>query len=470
MRRAPLVCALATVAVVASADDAPVTTWDYRGDRTGVVHTVVPRRPWERVVWEADIGGAAKASPARLGDALYVTAEPDHLVAVDLETGALRWDRSVTALDALPPEEVARLQPELDAAPTLEADLRDRRRRLGQAIRELRSSAPTVTAAQVAALSHEVDVLAARLDAIAPFRVPRTDDPIGYAAGTPATDGHAVYVSFANGVAASFLPDGTRRWVRWFGPVGLTHRGYSGPDAASPIVVGELVIVSLGGLRALDAATGTTRWSTDAYPHYGTPAVAKVGDRPVLALPDGRVLDAATGVELARGLGSLCYTSPYALGDRVWYVGSDVEYSSDAINEARAWQLVPDGTGGRAVALWDVDVPTRDRVYGEPVLVDHTLFAVTRNRQLIALDADTGSLLQLKSLGDDGGEVWASPTVANGTLWVPDITGHIYGVDTRAPYALVATMAVSPNASAPLFLSNGAVWRGERTLVRHAGH
>jgi outer membrane protein assembly factor BamB len=172
-----------------------------------------------------------------------------------------------------------------------------------------------------------------------------------------------------------------------------------------------------------------------------------------------------TGEELLRGIGDLCYTSPYVSGETVWFVGADADHSKP--NTATAWRLVADGAELRAERLWDFEIDTLDRIYGEPVLAGSTLLAVTRNRTLLALDASTGKVLHFGLLSDSGGEVWASPTLVAGIAWVPDINGNMYAIETVAPFGLREVVSVSANASTPMFVEDGVVWRGEQTLVRY---
>jgi outer membrane protein assembly factor BamB len=111
---------------------------------------------------------------------------------------------------------------------------------------------------------------------------PKVNDDTGFASPTPATDGHRIYASFANGDLVAFDFTGALVWAR---SLGMPKNSYG--HAASLATWGKFVIVQfdqatvkekLSKIMALDGETGKTVWETprSAPNSWSTPIVIEV--------------------------------------------------------------------------------------------------------------------------------------------------------------------------------------------------
>lgn len=106
---------------------------------------------------------------------------------------------------------------------------------------------------------------------------------------TPTISGDRVYAFTGNGILACLrLADGTVVWSENI-VAGVGGKAAEYGMACSPLVVGDLVIVTAGGqgsaVVAVDASTGKTRWTAvDGSPGYSSPALLKIaGEDQVVA-------------------------------------------------------------------------------------------------------------------------------------------------------------------------------------------
>ncbi len=439
----------------------------WRVDGSGVSTAQPTAATWEHVAWHVN-APAGNGTPVLVGDLACFTSEPTTLVCVDRVTGRERWRAAHSVVDSLPAAAAAALQATLARAPALRAQLAQRSRDYSLGMRALRSGAATPTAADLRAISDEMAGLRALLDGVVPYETADTHDEIGWASPSPATDGRAVFALFANGVVVRHESTGVQTWTRWLGAAALDKLGYRGNDAASPVMAGGLLIVPFRNLTALDPATGRVVWIGPRYAQYGTPAVARVGNRDLLVTPDGEVVDARTGAVVAKGLGHLGYTGPFAVADRVWFIGSDAAYDSTDPNRGSAWRLVLEGDSVQAKPLWDVPLPTRDRIYGAPVLWEGRLFVVSHSKQLLVIDASTGAVLHQRALSTTRGETWASPMIAGGHVFATTIEGGLIEFDASPPFALIAERRLPKGPGVMALEGNAVLWAGEDGLYRLA--
>ena len=436
----------------------------FRGDGTARADAAPPAT-WT-AAWTTPLGARGNGSPVVTGGRVLVTAEPDQLISVDLATGALQWRRPTPVLDTLAPELADPIRGLLAEAPSLEAQHAELRRRHSEQLRAFRAGTAGVTQADLDALTAQIGGVRQTLDALSPYRTPDTHDDVGYASPTPVTDGMAVWALFGTGVVTRYGLDGRRAWARWLGPGVAAKHGYSGVDAASPVLAGGTLIVPYRKLTGLDPATGAVRWTGPEYLHYGTPAVATVDGHTFVFTPAGEAVDAASGAVVATGLGDVYYTSPVVDGDRVYYVGTNVSFNANVPNRGRAWQLRYDGQL-RVSSLWDVEITTRDRIYSVPVLHSGHLYVVTRNKQLVVLDLATGATISQGTVSERYGEAWAPAVIAGGALYAAAVTGTVYELSLEPPFGLVREHAVSGNAATPWFQGGAVLWRGRDALVRY---
>lgn len=353
----------------------------WRGDGTGRYPTASPPLKWDiddgtNILWKAPVG-QSHSSPVVVGERVIVTAEKDLLVCLDRRSGKVLWQRD-HSFGALPKDLVA-----------------------------------------------------------VPKR-PTVGPGGGYSIPTPVTDGKLIYASYGTGIVVCYGLEGVsapnaerRRWIRHFALPQATEFGRS----ASPLLADGKLLVSIGGLIALEPATGKTLWqNTDAKPSYGTPAIARIGATEVAITPNGDWVRLADGRTLAREMASTGYTSPL--------VHEGVVYFGDA--PAVALKLPTRAADTiRPERLWEND-DVEGSFFASPVYHEGILYCVSNEGVLYALDAGTGKAVFQKQL--------AIPSMAG----TPDIEpGNIYGSLTLAGKHLLLTNDVGDT----LVLAPGKAYR-----------
>lgn len=283
-----------------------------------------------------------------------------------------------------------------------------------------------------------------------------------------------VWIGATDGVLRALaLEDGARLWQRDLGA----------PIAATPAVADGMVYVTTrdGRLHALDAASGTVRWTVESdvprpmpWGHESgdryTPSPAVSGGLVVWAAADGvvRATDRESGVaRWTAATGGPIWSSP-AVADGVVYVGSadGMLYALDLDSGERHWAFRTEGAG-LASANYGFD---RRTIQGSPAIANGLVFVGARDGFLYAIHAGDGSLAWrydhqiswvigspavddslvyvgssdgqfLQALDADTGAerwrtmlhnvVWSSPAVSGDVLVVGDGQGHVHGLDRR---------------------------------------
>ena len=207
----------------------------------------------------------------------------------------------------------------------------------------------------------------------------------GYATATPVTDGEFVYASYGSGVVACHDFDGNRKWLRLFDQEQVLEYGRT----ASPLLVGDVLLVSANHLIGLRRQTGQTLWEApDAPAVYGTPVAARLGGVDVVFTPHGECVRVSDGRVLAKNLCKLEYTSPIVCEGTIFFVGSK---TFAARLPAAADEPI------KLERLWESD-DVEGEFYASPVCHEGILYCVNNEGSLYALDAKTGALIYRQEL------------------------------------------------------------------------
>ena len=279
----------------------------------------------------------------------------------------------------------------------------------------------------------------------------------GYATATPVVEGKHVYVSFGTGVVACHDLDGKRQWVRLFdrrleGQYGRT---------ASPVLAGDVLLVTVDHLVGLRRQTGETLWETaDARATYGTPAVARIGGVGVAIVPHGECVRVADGRILATKLGKLVYTSPIVHEGMLYFVGEEtfaVRLPDVAAEEVKLQRL------------WESD-DVEGTFYASPICHEGILYGLSNEGTLYALDAKTGGLIYRQNLdiasasGKQGGppaNLYSSLTLVGHHLLISNDVGESLLITPGRQYRKVSHNILekgsraSPVADGQLLLIRG---------------
>jgi outer membrane protein assembly factor BamB len=296
--------------------------------------------------------------------------------------------------------------------------------------------------------AHKLSDLPAELGA----RAPGQSGQYGQATPTPVSDGKWVWAFYHTGIVACYDLQGARRWVHWYKMRLNTMYGRT----ASPVLVGDRLLVHFGPLACLEAATGKLLWTCNAAKAtYGTPAVTRIGDVAVAVTPKGHVVRLADGKVLAADLGNCMYTSPVVRGRVVYFIGSG----------ATAVEL-PDKAGEQAQCreLWYAELE-RD-FYASPVVHDGRIYVVDRAANYYVLDAGTGKVLLKRTLdlppagGTDPPNVYPSVCLVGTQLLIANDAGQAVFIEPGEKGVVVS------GGTLPAGCGATPAFSGKRMLVR----
>lgn len=249
----------------------------------------------------------------------------------------------------------------------------------------------------------------------------------GYASFSPVTDGKTLYVSFGSyGVYALDAASGTVRWSYELGPQHM-RRGWG--EAGSPALADDTLIVVAdqeddSRIHALDKRTGEVRWvkARDEPSTWTTPLVVNTSEH-LQVVVNGtnavRSYDVRNGDILWHCAGQTlnAIPSPVSDGERLVCTSGYQGQACLALDLAGRGDLERQ-EGGIA---WRHDQGTP--YVPSPLLADGRLYMLSGNSGLMScLDVATGAVLvdrQRLPLGN----VYASPIAAGGRIYVVDREG-----------------------------------------------
>ena len=279
-------------------------------------------------------------------------------------------------------------------------------------------------------------------------------NPNGDATPTPVSDGKWVWAVFGTGVVACYDLEGRTRWINWFDLPPSTQYGRT----ASPLLVGGRLLVHLGPLVCLDAATGEVLWTNEAAKaNYGTPVATRIGDVDVVITPKGHALRLSDGKILTEDLGHCMYTSPVVQDGVVYFIDS----SSSAVR-------LPERAGEMFVGkeLWYQDLT--GEFFASPIVYDGRLYAVDRSANCFVLDAATGKTISKKALelppagASESPNIYPSLCLAGKHVFVGNDAGESLFIE---PGAIGQAITGGPNAL-PEGSAATPVFIGQRMFIR----
>jgi outer membrane protein assembly factor BamB len=269
---------------------------------------------------------------------------------------------------------------------------------------------------------------------------------VGQTQAAPAVAGEVVYVGSVDGkVRALDAATGATRWTASSG----------GAVLSSPAVAGGLVYAGSGDrkLYALDADTGATVWTvTTGGAVSAAPAVA--GGVVYVGSADRKLyaLDAGTGASRWTATTGGPVLDPPAVAGGVVYLRSrdGNAYAFDAASGAPAWTTPVGGNPMFGIG---------PSVTGPVVAGGRVFVGGNRDGKLYALDATSGAVLWTLSPGDF---LVGNPAVADGRLFVNLAGHHLRALD---PATGATVWSVDGNQTAPVsstapVVANGVLYHG----------
>jgi outer membrane protein assembly factor BamB len=270
---------------------------------------------------------------------------------------------------------------------------------------------------------------------------------------TPVTDGRNIYLALCNGAVASYSLEGARNWVQQVDPPSLTY----GPSA-SPVLVGDKLLVDSTRLRALDASTGKVLWTAaDGEAHYGTPAVFSLDGTVLAVTAKGTVVRVSDGAVLATSI------APALGGDQspTPVVRAGVVYF--AYRRCSAVKLSFADGKLKAEKLWEQELP--GDVISSPILKDGMLFVVpSGSPEYRVLNAATGEVLLEKGL-DLSPNIYPSLAIAGKYLFVGNDRGEMVVLEAGRVFKQLRQNELPEGSGAsPVFAGSHLFLRGGPVL------
>jgi len=290
-----------------------------------------------------------------------------------------------------------------------------------------------------------------------------------YAAGSPATDGEFLYVSFGSFGIYCYNLGGKLIWERDLGKMN-TRSGFG--EAVTPVVHGDSLVLNWdqeenSALYCLDSRTGKTRWKIDRDEHntsWNTPFIVEsLGRTEVVANGTKRIrgYDLATGRELWACGGMTVNAIPSPVCDsEAAYVMSG--YSGSA---ARAIPLNANGdiTDSSRI-LWQRKFGTP--YVPSPLLADGRLWFTQHNQGLLTvLDAKTANPIIDRARLAGIKDIYASPLAAAGRIYFVGRNGTTVVVKQSDKLEVLATNTLDDEIDAsPAAVGKELFLRGENYL------
>ncbi len=280
--------------------------------------------------------------------------------------------------------------------------------------------------------------------------------------GVAVADGSLFFGSTGGSLVALDAENGGQLWP----PVSFETSGSGGfgcaaPSTAvaiygTPAIDGELVYIGGfdGKVRAINVETGAIRW---VYPREGNLHSIIAG--PLAA--QGKVYIATKG--------GIVYSLNVATGDIIWQF--------EARGEIWSMPSIAGDTlfiGSFNKNLYALDVNTGEEkwqqsfesqgpIVSTPLVYDNTVYVASFDRHIYALDVTNGQKIwQFPAEGEAENKpekwFWASPVISNSTIYAPNMDGKVYVLDANSGMFITA---IDLGGS----ISSSAVVAGDKVFI-----
>ena len=233
----------------------------------------------------------------------------------------------------------------------------------------------------------------------------------GNAASTPAVSNDGVFIVLASGIVSRIGLDGKRMWIKVFDQPMNGSYGRS----ASPIILGEKLLVSLDHLIALDIKTGETLWEcAGAANDYATPDILVLSGKKFILMPGGWIVNPEDGKKAANVDGS-DYASPVVLGDTFYFAGSNAAAFKASLDEKGAL---------KTEKLWETQI--QGEQVSTPLVFDGLFYSITDDAMLLVIDAKTGEKKLEANIGEKiNPPFFAALKAAGGNIYISNDSGSV---------------------------------------------
>jgi outer membrane protein assembly factor BamB len=305
-----------------------------------------------------------------------------------------------------------------------------------------------------------------------------------HANASPATDGSCVVAFFGSEGLFCYEADGRLRWKKDLGT--LDWGWYVRPSAqwgggSSPVIFKDTVIllcdVQKGSfLAAFGLENGDVRWKVERrdVPTWGTPTLAKVGDRWQAVVNGYRHAggyDPSDGREIWRlcGGGDIPVPTPVAGAGLIFLTSAHGRFSPIyAVRPSAKGDIsLGEGEAQNEHIAWSI---RRGGNYMQtPIVYGGRLYACRDSGYLSCFEARTGKRRYRHRIGDLAEGFTASPVAADGKLYFPSEKGRVYVVRAGAEFELIARNRVGESCMASPAVSEGTLYFRTRRLLVAVG-
>jgi outer membrane protein assembly factor BamB len=281
------------------------------------------------------------------------------------------------------------------------------------------------------------------------YREPGKNSAGGFSQCTPVCDGRHVYVGFGNGLVACYDLEGNRKWLRLIEHSTLTYH-----HGASPVLVGDKLLVHYADLVALSIEDGSECWRAKVPANYGTSIACKVAGEDAVVHPNGFLVRVRDGHVLADKMGSTGPNSPIVHDGTAYFIR----------NDARAVRLPVALTAPvKTTDLWQARLKGGGYWFASPILHDGLVYGLSAQGILNVIDGTTGEPVYEQRLELEG-QVYASVARAGGLIFISSDAGITVVVQPGREYKELARNTLEPFRSTPVFEGNRMYVRGQKHL------
>jgi outer membrane protein assembly factor BamB len=282
----------------------------------------------------------------------------------------------------------------------------------------------------------------------------------GYASGTPASDGEAVYVFFGRAGLHAFDLDGT---FLWKANAGTETHGFG--TATSPLLYRNMVIINAcvesDALIAFDKKTGKEMWKNPGIKRaWSTPVLVETaeGKQEIVLSAEGAVIgyDPDDGKTLWTCEGINDYVCPSVVAD------DGIVYAIGGRKEVRSLAVRAGGRGDVTAThrLWKTAHGSK---VPSPIYHDGHLYWVEHTGIAFCMNAKTGDVVYKERLAaDQQGKTYASAVLAAGRLYVVTCQGGTFVLEAKPQFKQLAHNVLGDDS---VFNASPAVVPG-RLLLR----
>jgi outer membrane protein assembly factor BamB len=296
-----------------------------------------------------------------------------------------------------------------------------------------------------------------------------------HASPTPLIEGNRVYVHYGAHGTACLKTDGTVVWKTQ----DLKHDHRHGPGG-SPVIFEDLLILNCDGsdiqfVVALDKNTGEIRWKKKRE-HIGEDRLTGKSNVPMSYTTPLLTEINGTIQLLSSGADSIVSYNPRN-GEEYWWfrydgysnvprpvVGKGLVFISSGYDRPEFYAVKVDGTGDVTESHLGWNMKKAAPLNPSPLLVGDELYLVSDNGIATCLDAVSGTQHWQERIG---GNFSASPTLADGKIYLLDEEGKTTVIAPGKKYEVLATNTLEGRTLAtPAMVDHSVFLRTDTHLYR----